>query len=172
MKAGAYANTYTRTLIHPRDHRQTTSSSSNIFFEHNEPSSHSLELYSRTGFTFYNHDFIIFFTITQWGSVSSCTHFTDEETEVQRDHVIHPRWCHMANNCQVQELKTRFIWHQSLCSWFLGYIHDHVHSMHTHRHTCAPPTDTFSILSIKRPGYDSWPHHLRTKLALSSSKWK
>lgn len=38
------------------------------------------------------------------------------------------------------------------------------------RECACTHTHTFSILSIKSPGYDSWLHQLWAKLALSSAK--
>ena len=93
--------------------------------------------------------FFFFLAITPLGSVSYCTHFIDEETEVQRDHVICPKWCYMANNCQGQELKTQIhltseliLLISRLHTWscpLYAYTHRHVHThKHTHTYTYTP----------------------------------
>lgn len=105
------------TLQHPPEMNQRWPETNNLLLNYlllNIINPAATPLYFNPGQAFYNH--AIFFTITPLGSVSYCTHFIDEETEVQRDHVICPQWCHMAKMARAKNSKPRFIWHQSLYS--------------------------------------------------------
>lgn len=170
MKAGelcAQAHTYACTLQHPPEMNQRWPEMNNLLLNYlhlNIINPAATPLYFNPGQAFYNHAIFFFFTITPLGSVSYCTHFIDEETEVQRDHVLCPKWCYIANNCQGQELKTQI----HLTSELILLIS----RLHTWPCPLYAYIYTFSILSTKSPGCYSWHHQLWAKLALSSAKWE
>ena len=152
VKAGevcAQAHIYACTLQHPPEMSQKWPETDNLLLDYlllNIINPGATPLYFNPGQVFYNHAIFFFFTITSLGSGSYCTHFIDEETEVQRDLVICPKGCHMANNYQGQELKTQIhltseliLLISRLHTWscpLYAYMHRHVRvRAHTHTHT-------------------------------------